>query len=268
VSRSRIPLAGARPVVLAVAAVLGASGLAACGAGQSAHTAYQVGAVTGKSASVGSMLIRNATITAPEDGLYEQGEDAALYLSIANIGDEQDSLVGVSSPQAQSVVVLGEPQQGDDSAPDDVGGGTSPASPVGSPGGTPSATGGAATGGAATPSATPAAGAAETPGATPTATPGASPGGGAAAEEVDLPVPPDERLDFTEGGRYLLLRGLTEELRSANYIPVTFRFAQAGTETIQVPVSARATPTPRFTPAEEGEGAEVREEPGGREGTN
>jgi len=261
VSRSRIPLAGPRRVVLAVAAVLTASGLAACAAGQEAHTAYQVAAIDGKSASVGNMMIRNAMVGAPEDGLYEEGEDAPLYLSIANIGTEQDSLVTVSSPAAESVVMLGAPQEGDDSAPDDVGGGTNAPSPTGTPEGTPTATPGAS------PAETPAASPAGTPAASPAGTSAASPAG-TDARQLSLPIPPDERLDFTEGGRYLVLRGLSEELRSANYVTVTFRFAQAGSETIEVPVSTRATPTPRFTPAEEGEGAEVREEPGGREGNN
>lgn len=105
----RIAMAHSRAAVAAVAlAVL----LTGCGAGQAAQTAAQATNSGGANGQVGQIHVEDAQITyagpVPEPEVYLPGEDAALQVTIVNTGDGADRLIGVSSPVATSVRVVGE----------------------------------------------------------------------------------------------------------------------------------------------------------------
>jgi copper(I)-binding protein len=94
-----------------VSAALGlgvAVALAGCSAGQVTQTDTQVAAVNGGSGSVKEIAVRNAQLSFPTSGqFYATGSSAPLQVVLANEG-EDDRLVEVSSPYAQSATVEGE----------------------------------------------------------------------------------------------------------------------------------------------------------------
>ena len=80
--------------------------ISGCAAGQRAQTANEFSVVGGTTATIGSMGIRDAGITAPRVAAgYASGTDATLTMTVVNIGDSADSLVSVTSPNAASTTI-------------------------------------------------------------------------------------------------------------------------------------------------------------------
>ena len=85
-------LRAATTVVLLVSPVA----LSACSAGQVTQTASQERDKTGAMGQVGDLSIRQVQFLSPNEGFYEQGDDAELRLAVVNTGQEDDTLVDVS----------------------------------------------------------------------------------------------------------------------------------------------------------------------------
>lgn len=80
--------------------------LSACSAGQSAQTANQERDIRGGQADLGEIHLRTATIAYPTTGVYEEGGDARLLVTIANSGNADDVLTSITSPGFESVEIL------------------------------------------------------------------------------------------------------------------------------------------------------------------
>ena len=93
------------PRRLAAAGLLTLS-LTGCGAGLEAQT-YQkriVGDAT--NVDLGTLAVRNISVSPPTNGrTYEAGGEARGVFTVANSGTEPDVLLGVTSPEADEVVV-------------------------------------------------------------------------------------------------------------------------------------------------------------------
>ena len=77
-----------------------------CAAGQRAQTANEYSVVGGTTATIGSMGIRDAGISAPKVAAgYLAGANATLTMMVVNIGDSADALVSVSTPNAASATL-------------------------------------------------------------------------------------------------------------------------------------------------------------------
>ncbi|GAB3196837.1 hypothetical protein GCM10027261_20640 [Geodermatophilus arenarius] len=61
------------------------------------------GAIGPDEAVTGDLSVLQVQLEYPLDGLYEEGEDARLFLGIANSGAEDDTLVAVEGPFAGAV---------------------------------------------------------------------------------------------------------------------------------------------------------------------
>ena len=70
--------------------------LSACSAGQVTQTASQERDKVGAMGQVGDLTIRQVQFLSPDEGVYEQGDDAELRLAVVNTGVEADTLVEVS----------------------------------------------------------------------------------------------------------------------------------------------------------------------------
>jgi periplasmic copper chaperone A len=94
----------------ALALALGRA-LTCCGAGFEAQTYQQRQVADGTNAAMGAVGVRNITVEpGPDRGAHEAGADAEVTLTLANDGSEDDRLVEVSSPDAESVDIV----EGDD----------------------------------------------------------------------------------------------------------------------------------------------------------
>jgi copper(I)-binding protein len=237
--------AGRSRVALAALVTVGGIVLAGCGAGQQAQTAEQRPTIDGNNAEIGSIALRNVAIEYPDNGVYRRGSVARLRLLIANTGNAQDELVEVRTDVAGQVeIAAGQSAEGDSSP-------SASASGSATPGGTATPTGS----GSASPdadqsvSATPADGASESPAASPPST-GPLPG-------TPITILPNNSVSIGEGTSQtaILLRGLTQDLRSSQVVPITFVFRTAGSVTVPVPVadpSGDVQPAPTIPAAPEG----------------
>jgi len=105
-SRARA-LAGA---VAALAVLVTAGLVAGCSAGQVAQTAA-VRAQEGTNAQQGDIALRNAFVEYPgEEGVWEEGSDVALVMRLVNESGTADRLVGVTTPDAEAVVLVRGPR--------------------------------------------------------------------------------------------------------------------------------------------------------------
>ena len=151
--------AAARAAGLALALLA----LTGCGAGFEAQTYLERSSADSDNAAVGAIAVRNAAVLPPErEGLYEEGDDADVILTLVNVGSEDDRLVGVET-EAADVVEL--QQDGD------------------------------------------------------------------TVDEVVVP-----RLGTTGSTAGLVLRGMTEELRSGRVIELTLTFERSGDVVVEAPV--------------------------------
>ncbi|HEX6756491.1 MAG TPA: hypothetical protein VF109_11190 [Mycobacteriales bacterium] len=213
--------AGRSRVVLAALVTAGGVVLAGCGAGQQAQTARELPTVDGASAEAGGGTIdlRNVAIEYPDRGVYRKGAVARLRAVLVNNGIGADALVEVRTAAAGEVAIES--------------GGTAPAGEA-----SPSETG--------TPSASPSGSA---PSGSAPSTPEPTPTEEGPAGRPTLLIPPNTAVSIGEGDdatAAILLRGLTQELRSSQIVPITFVFRTAGSVTVTVPVG---TPPEEVAPA-------------------
>lgn len=90
-----------RRFVLVAAAVTALIPLSGCAAGIQAETSRERPTIDGIGSAIGTLTIRNAYVGGPA----EAGGSAPLLLSVSNDGNQTDSLVGISSPDAASVTL-------------------------------------------------------------------------------------------------------------------------------------------------------------------
>jgi copper(I)-binding protein len=96
-----------RPLI-ALAALATAGSLTACGASLDAQTYQERNNADSSNAAVGTIAIRDVAVAPPgAEGVYEEGEDAALTLTLTNLGPEDDRLVAVETDVAEEVVIPG-----------------------------------------------------------------------------------------------------------------------------------------------------------------
>ena len=216
--------------------------LTACSAGQVAQTATQNRDKVGPEAAVGDLTLRAITLAHPDDGLYEEGENAELQLAIVNGDTEADTLVGIEGEAFDGVVVSGQASAspavpGSPSAEPVTA--TTPATPT-TPGTTPQTT---------APGATPSPGALPTPTAPAAPTVPATPSTPAASSEVEIPIPAQSTVFLGgSGGPTVELAGLSEELTAGQSIDVTLTFERAGEVTVPALVATPDRVVPREEP--------------------
>ena len=98
---SRRPAAAAlaAPLVLTLA-------LSGCGSNRTPQTYEERPTVDAAQASLGDLELRNVTIKAPTGAEHAVGDDATATLSIVNMGEAPDRLVGATTAAATSVELL------------------------------------------------------------------------------------------------------------------------------------------------------------------
>lgn len=102
-----------RPLALALAVVTAAA-LSGCGASRDAQTYQRRIQGSSTDTAVGTLSLRNVSVVAPKDeGTHPVGGDAEMTITVTSNDPEPDRLVSVSSPDAESVVVLEEGQPGE-----------------------------------------------------------------------------------------------------------------------------------------------------------
>ncbi|QSB04988.1 hypothetical protein [Natronoglycomyces albus] len=109
-----------RVSAIAVGAVA-AMALSACGAGQVTWTDTKPPAIAGADAEAGEMFLRDVQVEYPGLEGYQAGDNAPLRVFIANRGQESDSLVDVTSPDADAVTLVtgSAPEPDEDPAEED-----------------------------------------------------------------------------------------------------------------------------------------------------
>ncbi len=95
------------PTVLVTVALLGLT-LTGCGVGRNPETYRERPTVDAALANVGSLALRNASITPPRYGAeeYAAGADAPLSLTIINTADTADVLLSVSTTAATTAELV------------------------------------------------------------------------------------------------------------------------------------------------------------------
>jgi hypothetical protein len=190
------------------ALVISPVALGACSAGQVNQTSTQDRDKVGPQAQVEDVLLRQVLLAYPENGAYEEGDDATLIVTIVNESNEEETLTGIEGEGFSGIQV----------AP------TAPAASPSSPAGDQPTT-------APTPGTTGA-----TPG-TPSA-PATGTGAGASAR-LSLGIPADTAVYIgSDGEATITLQDLAEPLTVGQSIEMTFTFEQAGEITMRVQVAA------------------------------
>lgn len=96
-----------RRLAAGLLAVATAVSVSACGAGREPQTYQKRNAAEATNASAGDLALRNITVEAPGSGdVYEIGDDATVIITVTNRGEEEDTLVEVTSSAAEEVAVL------------------------------------------------------------------------------------------------------------------------------------------------------------------
>jgi copper(I)-binding protein len=202
---------------LAVAAALLTS---ACAAGQQASTANQKPTLDGTNATVGSMALRGLVIEAPDRGVnYPVGSDAAIKLVLVNTGSKPDRLVSITTKAAADWGSFSTADAATVAAADTAPSTTSAVAP-------PTAAPGSASG-------------TESGSATPSGSTGSSAPTPLPAPVRSVLIAPSSRVSWgtPESKNVLLLRKTTTELYPGTTVSVTFRFADAGSVTVDVPIA-------------------------------
>lgn len=215
-------------VAIGVSALLGVVG---CGAGQVAQTSEMEPAVNGNMAEVGNLLLRDVVVAFPEDGeAYKAGDDAPLLLTIANIGTEDDELVGVTSP-AGKVEITGEARIPAQHAlqvvlPEESSGASSSSST--------SSESSQSSESSAPPESSVTSGTTQTSEEPPSSGTSSSP-------SVTVTTTTEESAPDVVGTISLVITGLTGDLPFGKTVPVTFEFRDAGKVTVSLPIGSPAT---------------------------
>ena len=188
------------------ALVISPVALGACSAGQVNQTSTQDRDKVGPQAQVEDVLLRQVLLAYPENGAYEEGDDATLIVTIVNESNEEETLTGIEGEGFSGIQV----------AP------TAPAPSPSSPAGDQPTT-------APTPGTT---------GATP-GTPSAPATGTGASARLSLGIPADTAVYIgSDGEATITLQDLAEPLTPGQNLTLTFTFEQAGEITTQVLVAS------------------------------
>jgi periplasmic copper chaperone A len=96
--RGAVEVKGRPGLALAAALLTLAPLTAACGAGLNAETLHEGTSIDGANAQTGDLRIRDGYLAAPQGIEFPAGSDIALHVTVANIGNQPDTLTGVSTP--------------------------------------------------------------------------------------------------------------------------------------------------------------------------
>ena len=188
--------------------------LGACSAGQVTQTSTQDRDKVGPQAQVEDVLLRQVQLAYPEGGVYEEGDDATLIMTIVNASNADETLTGIEGEGFSGLRIAG------------TGPTPSPSSPPGNE-----------------PTTAPAPG---TTGATPAAPTGTS---AAASTELALEIPADTALYIGRGGdATITLEDLAEPLTAGQTLSLTLTFEQAGEITMQALVATPGEEVERGEP--------------------
>lgn len=230
-----------RRLAVGVLAVCAALATSACAAGQQAQTAQETPVVDGIGGQAGSIALRDVAIVHPSSGpSYQKGSPAEITFVAVNSGQQDDQLVGVTSPAASGAKLFADETSAVQSlnaapgAPSASGSGSAPGSysTSGSTSASSSASGSSASGSSASCATT----------ASNASTSSGSAAGGSLSSitvQAGCSVP----FGVNPGDAVLYLVGLTQPLYGGNAVPVTFTFAHGGSVTIQVPVQLTIAPS-------------------------
>jgi copper(I)-binding protein len=226
-----------RAAAIAVAGAA-ATALSACGAGLETQTDQKQSAIAGVNIDTDHLALRDLQVEFDSAEGYTSGDDAALRVWIGNEGDEEISLIGVESEAGTVTLVSADAE-------------ATPTEPATTPAEDETTAGEDAT---ADPEET----------GTPT---GDATSEAPTAEEdpfdgetsFEIPIAPADyvRLDQgVEGGDYLLLEDLGQELVSGQTVTVTFYFSDGTEVEAALPVGQALEPDEReyYEPEEEAEG--------------
>lgn len=234
---SRRSIGPLRKILPAIAVGLVALGVAGCGSGQVTQTDNMEPAVNGNKGNLGELALRDVAIAYPENGSYDQGDDAPLLLTIINTGGTDDELTAVSTPAAGTVEVTGDKtlpaRTAIEAVMPDESAASSSVEPTES----------------SAPSSSESSAETSAPGSSESESPSGSESAGSPASSTPESTESAEAPDVV-GTVYIQLRDLTIGLPMGKNVPITFIFANAGQITISVPID---TPD---TPREESGGAE------------
>lgn len=93
------------PVVTLAGVVLAVSG---CASGQIAQTAQQVAAIDGGNGDAGPLGVRDVRLAPTDELAYPAGSDVPVLLWLSNTATTPDTLTGVTSDVADTVVITGD----------------------------------------------------------------------------------------------------------------------------------------------------------------
>lgn len=235
---------------IAVAAALVTS---ACAAGQQAQTAYEKPTLDGVNADIGSIHIRGMVIDPPvASAHYSSGDNTTVKVIFVNTGNKPDELVSINSPAISDwgtfkSLGVAEPVLNPSTSQST----TAPASASATPSTTPTKHR-SSTSATASPSAS---GSSST---TRTRTRTASPSPSQSTSAAPLPtpnrlvkIPPNSRVSFgtPEATAVLAFLSFSQDVWPGTTIPITLRFAQAGSITIQVPIGLDGNANGQTVPA-------------------
>lgn len=187
--------------------------LAGCSAGQNSQTAAKTPSLSGVHANLDGIALRNVQIAYAdrEHRTYPKGGTAPLDVRILNGGKKPDALVGVTADLADKVVLVGEPKETSRICPEATVSVPPPVEPSPTPAGT------------------------ESPAESPEPAATAEPEAGSEEFSIAL-VPGGCALLHADQPYHLELSGLKQEIAPGQTVAITFRFAEAGEVTLDVPL--------------------------------
>lgn len=103
---SNLSRALVRATALAGIGALVAALLSSCGAGQITQTSRMQPPIGGINLDLGDIAIRNAYVVAPSETLWQPNTEVPLSIYLANIGTQEDRILAISSPDAESVQLV------------------------------------------------------------------------------------------------------------------------------------------------------------------
>ena len=259
-----------RTVGLGTLAVAAALLTSACAAGRVAQTQNQRPTISGVSAQVGAIAIRNLTVEAPPQGVsYPKGSALRLIGVFVNNGTSSDLLTGITSPSFTSWGAYSSITSGDQvvaAAAASAAGSTTPSATA-----TPAPTSStpAATAGSSAASGSPtssrsrsrssspsASGRSSTSTSTSTLTAPASttPTSSAPTPSRSVRIPAESRVSYgvPDATGSLIALNTTSTIYPGSAVSMTLTFAGAGTVTVRVPVSITTDPSQSVVPSGSG----------------
>lgn len=235
---------GARPVLArrmaaAFIAIAALATTSACAAGQHAQTAEESPTVDGTAGIIGALHLNEVAIKAPTGGpSYPAGSAVQVQAAIVNTGTGTDQLVGVSATGASGSALYASMTDAAAVLTPSASGSPADSSSVSSSSSSASSASSASSSVSSSASPAPTATSATASGSA-TASESASAStsaAGAALNSLDLPPGELTGLGLTDTDKVLVLTGLSAALFPGTTVAITFRFAGAGTITLQVPV--------------------------------